>query len=206
MKSLENILREVLTEIISDDVVVGVSNRHIHLSQEDLEILFGKGHALTKMKDMKQPGQFAAKETVTIQGPKGKFEGVRVLGPVRKETQVEISISDSFKLGVKPPVRESGKLDGTPGVKIIGPKGEVIKEHGVIVAGRHIHMPKFIADIKGYKDLDIVKVETCGERKVLLYNVLMRVGNNMAKEIHLDMDESNASGLKNNDFVKIIRD
>ncbi|MFV0577080.1 MAG: phosphate propanoyltransferase [Fusobacterium ulcerans] len=206
MKSLENILREVLTEIISDDVVVGVSNRHIHLSQEDLEILFGKGHALTKMKDMKQPGQFAAEETVTIRGPKGKFEGVRVLGPVRKETQVEISISDSFRLGVKPPVRESGKLDGTPGVKIIGPKGEVIKEHGVIVAGRHIHMPKFIADIKGYKDGDIVKVETCGERKVLLYNVLMRVGNNMAKEIHLDMDESNASGLKNNDFVKIIRD
>ena len=206
MKSLENILREVLTEVISDDVVVGVSNRHIHLSQEDLEILFGKGHTLTRMKDMKQPGQFASEETVTIQGPKGNFEGVRILGPVRKETQIEISISDSFKLGIKPPIRESGKLDGTPGVKVIGPKGEVIKEHGVIVAGRHIHMPKFIADIKGYKDGDIVKVETCGERKVLLYNVLMRVGNNMAKEIHLDMDEANASGLKNNDYVKIIRD
>lgn len=206
MKSLENILREVLTEVISDDVVVGVSNRHIHLSQEDLEILFGKGHTLTRMKDMKQPGQFASEETVTIQGPKGKFEGVRILGPVRKETQIEISISDSFKLGIKPPIRESGKLDGTPGVKVIGPKGEVIKEYGVIVAGRHIHMPKFIADIKGYKDGDIVKVETCGERKVLLYNVLMRVGNNMAKEIHLDMDEANASGLKNNDYVKIIRD
>ena len=147
MKSLENILREVLTEVISDDVVVGVSNRHIHLSQEDLEILFGKGHTLTRMKDMKQPGQFASEETVTIQGPKGKFEGVRILGPVRKETQIEISISDSFKLGIKPPIRESGKLDGTPGVKVIGPKGEVIKEHGVIVAGRHIHMPKFIADI-----------------------------------------------------------
>ena len=203
MKSLENILREVLTEVISDDVVVGVSNRHIHLSQEDLEILFGKGHTLTRMKDMKQPGQFASEETVTIQGPKGKFEGVRILGPVRKETQIEISISDSFKLGIKPPIRESGKLDGTPGVKVIGPKGEVIKERGVIVAGRHIHMPKFIADIKGYKDGDIVKVETCGERKVLLYNVLMRVGNNMAKEIHLDMDEANASGLKNNDYVKI---
>ncbi len=206
MKSLENILREVLTEVISDDVVVGVSNRHIHLSQEELEILFDNGHTLTRMKDMKQPGQFASEETVTIQGPKGKFEGVRILGPVRKETQIEISISDSFKLGIKPPIRESGKLDGTPGVKVIGPKGEVIKEHGVIVAGRHIHMPKFIADIKGYKDGDIVKVETCGERKVLLYNVLMRVGNNMAKEIHLDMDEANASGLKNNDYVKIIRD
>lgn len=206
MKTLENILREVLTEIISDDVVVGVSNRHIHLSQEDLEVLFGKRHTLTKMKDMKQPGQFAAEETVTIQGTKGKFEEVRVLGPVRKETQIEISISDSFKLGIKPPVRESGKLNETPGVKIIGPKGEVVKEHGVIIAGRHIHMPKFIADIKGYKDGEIVKVETAGERKVLLYNVLMRVGNNMAKEIHLDMDEANASGLKNNDYVKIIRD
>ena len=197
MKSMENILREVLQEIISDDVVVGVSNRHIHLSQDDLEILFGAGHTLTRMKDMKQPGQYAAEEKVTIVGPKGKFDGVRVLGPVRKETQVEISISDSFKLGVKPPVRESGKLEGTPGIKIIGPKGEVVKDKGVIVAGRHIHMPKFIADIRGYKD---------GERKTVFYNVLMRVGSNMAKEIHLDMDEANAAGLKNNDFVKIIRD
>ena len=123
MKHMEKILREVLQEIISDDVVVGVSNRHIHLSQGDLEILFGAGHTLTRMKDMKQPGQYAAEEKVTIVGPKGKFDGVRVLGPVRKETQVEISISDSFKLGVKPPVRESGKLEGTPGIKIIGPKG-----------------------------------------------------------------------------------
>lgn len=206
MKSLESTLREVLNEVISDEVVVGVSNRHIHLSQEDLEKLFGVGYKLSRMKDMKQPGQFAAKETVTIQGKKGKFEGVRILGPVRKETQVEISISDSFKLGVKPPIRESGKLDGTPGIKIIGPKGTIIKNKGVIVAGRHIHMPKFIADIRGYKDGEIVKVETSGERKVVLYNVLLRVGSNMAKEIHLDMDEANAAGLKNDDYVKIIRD
>ncbi len=206
MKSLESTLREVLNEVISDEVVVGVSNRHIHLSQEDLEKLFGVGYSLTKMKDMKQPGQFASKETVTIEGTKGKFEGVRILGPVRKETQVEISISDSFKLGVKPPIRESGKLDNTPGIKIIGPKGSVVKEKGVIVAGRHIHMPKFIADIKGYKDGEIVKVETSGERKTVLYNVLLRVGSNMAKEIHLDMDEANAAGLKNDDYVKIIRD
>lgn len=206
MKSLESTLREVLSEVISDEVVVGVSNRHIHLSQEDLDELFGKGYTLSKMKNMKQPGQFASKETVTIEGPKGKFEGVRILGPVRKETQVEISISDSFKLGVKPPIRESGKLDNTPGIKIIGPKGTVVKEKGVIVAGRHIHMPKFIADIRGYKDGEIVKVETSGERKTVLYNVLLRVGSNMAKEIHLDMDEANASGLKNDDYVKIIRD
>lgn len=206
MKSLESTLREVLNEIISDEVVVGVSNRHIHLSQEDLEELFGVGYSLSKMKDMKQPGQFAAKETVTIEGPKGRFEGVRILGPVRKETQVEVSISDSFKIGVKPPIRESGKLDRTPGIKIIGPKGSIVKERGVIVAGRHIHMPKYIADIKGYKDGELVKVETSGERKVVLYNVLLRVGSNMAKEIHLDMDEANAAGLKNDDYVKIIRD
>lgn len=206
MKSLESTLREVLNEVISDEVVVGVSNRHIHLSQEDLEKLFGAGYKLSKMKDMKQPGQFAAKETVTIEGSKGKFEGVRILGPVRKETQVEISISDSFKLGVKPPIRESGKLDGTPGIKIIGPKGSVVKERGVIVAGRHIHMPKYIADIRGYKDGELVNVETFGERKMVLYNVLLRVGSNMAKEIHIDMDEANAAGLKNDDYVKIIRD
>lgn len=206
MKSLESTLREVLNEVISDEVVVGVSNRHIHLSQEDLEKLFGVGYSLSKMKDMKQPGQFAAKETVTIEGPKGRFEGVRILGPVRKETQVEVSISDSFKIGVKPPIRESGKLDRTPGIKIIGPKGSIVKERGVIVAGRHIHMPKYIADIKGYKDGELVKVETSGERKVVLYNVLLRVGSNMAKEIHLDMDEANAAGLKNDDYVKIIRD
>lgn len=206
MKSLESTLREVLNEVISDEVVVGVSNRHIHLSQEDLEVLFGVGYSLSKMKDMKQPGQFAAKETVTIEGPKGRFEGVRILGPVRKETQVEVSISDSFKIGVKPPIRESGKLDRTPGIKIIGPKGSIVKERGVIVAGRHIHMPKYIADIKGYKDGELVKIETSGERKVVLYNVLLRVGSNMAKEIHLDMDEANAAGLKNDDYVKIIRD
>lgn len=206
MKSLESTLREVLNEVISDEVVVGVSNRHIHLSQEDLEKLFGAGYKLSKMKDMKQPGQFAAKETVIIEGSKGKFEGVRILGPVRKETQVEISISDSFKLGVKPPIRESGKLDGTPGIKITGPRGSVIKERGVIVAGRHIHMPKYIADIRGYKDGEVVNVETFGERKMILYNVLLRVGSNMAKEIHIDMDEANAAGLKNNDYVKIIRD
>lgn len=206
MKSLESTLREVLNEVISDEVVVGVSNRHIHLSQEDLEKLFGAGYKLSKMKDMKQPGQFAAKETVTIEGSKGKFEGVRILGPVRKETQVEISISDSFKLGVKPPIRESGKLDGTPGIKITGPKGSVVKERGVIVAGRHIHMPKYIADIRGYKDGEFVNVETFGERKMVLYNVLLRVGSNMVKEIHIDMDEANAAGLKNDDYVKIIRD
>ena len=206
MKDIRGIIREVLEEVISDDVAIGVSNRHIHLSQKDLETLFGKDYKLSKMKDMKQPGQFATNEKVDIIGPKGKFTGVRIIGPVRKETQVEISITDSFKLGLTPPIRQSGDLEGTPGIKIVGPKGEIEIPKGVIVAGRHIHMPKYIADIRGYRDGEIVKVETYGERKIIMCNVVLRVSDKMAKEMHIDVDEANAAGLKNNDYVKIIRE
>lgn len=206
MEKIRGIIKEVLEEIISDDVVIGVSNRHIHLSQKDLEVLFGKDYKLSKMKDMKQPGQFATNEKVDIIGPKGKFTGVRVIGPVRKDTQVEISITDSFKLGLTPPIRQSGDLEGTPGIKITGPKGEIEIPRGVIVAGRHIHMPKYIADIRGYKDGETVKVETYGERKIIMCNVILRVSDKMAKEMHIDVDEANAAGLKNNNYVKIIRE
>ena len=206
MEKIRYIITEVLEEIISDDVVIGVSNRHVHLSQADLEVLFGKDYVLTKMKDMKQPGQFATNEKVDIVGPKGKFSGVRIIGPVRKETQVEVSITDSFKLGVKPPIRQSGDLQGTPGIKVVGPKGEVDIPRGVIVAARHIHMPQYIADIKGYKDGQVVKVETYGERKIIMHNVVLRVSDKMAKEMHIDVDEANAAGLKNDDLVKIIVD
>ncbi len=205
-EKLELILRDILSDIISDEVVVGVSNRHIHISQKDLEKIFGLDYKLTKLKDLRQPGHYAANESVSIIGPKGKMDKIRILGPVRKETQVEISMSDAFKLGIKAPVRESGRLENTPGITIIGPKGTIEKERGVIVAGRHIHMPKFIADIKGYRGGDMVTIETSGERRALLKNVLIRIGNNVAKEIHLDMDEANASGVSNGDFVKIIRD
>ena len=206
MEKIRDIITEVLEEIISDDVVIGVSNRHVHLSQADLEVLFGKDYVLTMMKDMKQPGQFATNEKVDIVGPKGKFSGVRIIGPVRKETQVEVSITDSFKLGVKPPIRQSGDLQGTPGIKVVGPKGEVDIPRGVIVAARHIHMPQYIADIKGYKDGQVVKVETYGERKIIMHNVVLRVSDKMAKEMHIDVDEANAAGLKNDDLVKIIVD
>ena len=206
MEKIRDIITEVLEEIISDDVVIGVSNRHVHLSQADLEVLFGKDYVLTKMKDMKQPGQFATNEKVDIVGPKGKFSGVRIIGPVRKETQVEVSITDSFKLGVKPPIRQSGDLQGTPGIKVVGPKGEVDIPRGVIVAARHIHMPQYIDDIKGYKDGQVVKVETYGERKIIMHNVVLRVSDKMAKEMHIDVDEANAAGLKNDDLVKIIVD
>lgn len=186
-------------------VPIGVSNRHVHLCQEDLDILFGKGYKLTNWKPLMQPGQYASKETVTIIGPKGAIEDVRILGPVRKETQVEISLSDGFKLGIKAPVRESGKIAGTPGVILKGPKGEVKKDSGVIVALRHIHMPPDFARKYGLQDKEMVNVEVQGIRKLLYRNVLVRVSDAFVPEMHLDMDEANAAGVGNRDLVKILK-
>uniref|UniRef100_A0A7C5VKR1 Phosphate propanoyltransferase n=1 Tax=Fervidobacterium thailandense TaxID=1008305 RepID=A0A7C5VKR1_9BACT len=186
-------------------IVVGVSNRHVHLSREDVEILFGKDYQLTPIKDLGQPGQFACQETVTIVGPKGSIENVRVLGPERKETQVEISLTDAYKLGLNPPVRDSGDLEGTPGITIIGPKGQVTKEKGVIIAKRHIHMHTSDAEKFGVKDKDIVKVIVeKGERKLIFDDVLIRVSDKFALEFHVDTDEANAALLKNGDTVYIV--
>ncbi len=187
-------------------VVVGVSNRHVHLSREDVDILFGPGYQLTPIKDLGQPGQFACKETVTIVGPKGSIETVRVLGPERKETQVEVSLTDCFKLGVNPPVRDSGDLEGTPGIEIIGPNGKVVKERGVIVAKRHIHMHTSDAEKFGVKDKEIVMVAVeHGDRKLIFDDVLIRVHEKFALEFHVDTDEANAAGLKNGDNVYVIK-
>ncbi|OEG00481.1 propanediol utilization protein [Vulcanibacillus modesticaldus] len=185
-------------------VPVGISNRHIHLSRNDLDALFGEGYELNILKDLSQPGQYASKEVVTIVGPKGKIENVRILGPVRRETQVEISRTDSFALGVKPPVRDSGLLVDTPGVKIIGPKGEVELEKGVILAARHIHFHTSDAKEFGVKDQDRVRVQVGGERGVIFENVLARVSENYALEFHVDTDEANAAGLKNGDEVEVL--
>jgi len=187
-------------------VPIGISNRHIHLSQRDLDVLFGEGYQLTKLKDLKQPGQYAAKETVTIIGPKGSFEGVRILGPVRAETQLEISLSDGFKLGIKAPVKESGKIENTPGIKIKGPVGTVEKAQGVIAALRHIHMPPDFANRFGFKDKDLVKVVVGGERETQFHNVLLRVSESYALEMHLDTDEANACGVANDDLARIVKD
>jgi putative phosphotransacetylase len=201
-KAVENILREYKEKLVP----VGVSNRHVHLCRDDLDFLFGKGYELTKYKDLCQPDQYAAKETVEIQGPKGTFEKVRILGPVRNETQIEISLADSFKLGVKAQVKESGKIEDTPGILIKGPKGGIAKNHGVIAALRHIHMPPEIAQVYGVKDKEIVKVKTCGTRETIFGNVLVRVSDKFKLEMHVDLDEANASGLKNGDKVKILKD
>lgn len=186
-------------------VPVGISNRHIHLSRQHLDILFGKDYELSILKDLSQPGQFAAKETVTIVGPKNRIENVRILGPERKETQIEVSRTDSFILGLNPPVRDSGFLSDSPGVTIIGPVGEVVLEKGVILAARHIHFHTLDAENLGIKDQDRLRVLVEGERGVIFENVLARVSKNYGLEFHVDTDEANAAGLKNGDLLEVLK-
>lgn len=184
-------------------VNVGVSNRHIHLSRTDMDTLFGPGSSLTRKKAMKQPGQFAAEETVTLRGPKGSLHKVRVLGPLRKETQIEISVADGFALGIKPPLRMSGVLDDSPGVEVIGAAGSVQKEQGVIVAKRHVHMLPETAAQFGLCNGEEVDVEVLGERGGIMSRVAIRAAEASALEIHIDVEEANSFCLKNDDLVRI---
>jgi putative phosphotransacetylase len=185
-------------------IPIGVSNRHIHLSREHLTQLFGEGVELTVLKELSQPGQFAANETVTVEGPKGKIENVRILGPARSMTQLEISKTDSFKLGVNPAVRLSGDIEGTPGIAIHGPKGTITVDKGVIIAKRHIHMTPDDAEKFGVKDGQVVKVKTSGERALMFDEVVVRVNENFALDMHIDTDEANAAGLKTGDKVEFV--
>ena len=185
-------------------VVINLSNRHVHVCRADLEILFGAGHQLTKTKDLIQPGQFACAETVTIKGPKGAFEGVRILGPERKETQCEILASDQFKLGVPGcPVRESGQLDGSAAFEIIGPAGSIKKSQGLIIAKRHIHFNLEEGKRFGVVDKQLVSLKAGGERGAIFLNVVCRVNAAYALECHLDFDEGNAVGIGNGAFGEI---
>lgn len=186
-------------------VPVGISNRHVHLSEEDLATLFGPGYGLTVAKDLSQTGQYAAEETVTLVGPKGVLQRVRVLGPVRSKTQVEISRTDAFALGVKPPVRDSGELVDSPGIVVVGPAGCVKLSEGVVLAKRHIHMTPAEAEKFGLKDKDYVKVAvTEGPRPLTFDNVLVRVREDFVLELHLDTDEANAACLNNGQEVDLI--
>ncbi len=184
---------------------VGLSNRHIHVSQKDLDILFGEGYELTKFKDLSQPGQYACEEKVDIVGTKGTLKGVRILGPVRNSTQFELSVSDAFTLGVKPIVRNSGDIIDTPGAKIVGPKGEVDIDQGIIVAARHIHMHTSDAENFGVADNDVVNVRVKGPRGLTFENVLVRAHKDYALEMHVDIEEGNACGLRNGDLVELIK-
>lgn len=185
-------------------VPIAMSNRHIHLSQEDLEKLFGEGYQLTKMKDLSQPEQFACDEKVDVTGPKGTIKNVRILGPVRPATQLEVSVADSFVLGIKPPVRDSGDIKETPGVKLTGPKGEVEISQGAIVASRHIHMHTSDAEKFELKDKDEVQVKVDGKRGLIFDNVLVRVSDKYALEMHVDVEEGNSAGVKNGQLVEIL--
>ena len=186
-------------------VKVGISNKHLHLSQEHLEILFGKGAELTVKKELGQPGQFAAEETVEVIGPKRSLGQVRVLGPVRKETKVELALTDARGIGIKAPVRESGKLEGTPGCKLVGPCGEIELDHGVIAALRHVHLNPEQAKEAGVVDKEIVMVKVEGERGLVFDNVLVRSGDAHEAELHFDTDEGNAAGLANDVICEIIK-
>lgn len=187
------------------EVKIGLSNKHLHLQKDHIEILFGKGHELTPTKPLVQPGQFACEEKVDIVGPKNTLKGIRVLGPARKETQVELAMTDARTIGVKAPVRESGKLDGTPGCKIVGPCGEVEIDHGVIVALRHVHLSPAQAEEAGVKDKDIVSIKIEGERGLVFDNVLVRSGDAHEREVHLDTDEGNAAGCGPDAVCTIIK-
>lgn len=188
-----------------DCIPLGLSARHLHLSREHLDALFGKGYELTKKKDLSQPGQYASEETVDIMTTKGAFTRVRILGPVRKETQIEISLTDSLKLGVNPPIRDSGNLAGSPGAVLVGPNGTITLDKGVIVALRHIHMTPADAERFGVKDKDIVQVECGGERATVFGQVLVRVHEQYALEMHVDTDEGNAACLKNGMKLTLVR-
>ena len=188
-----------------DKFIVETSARHVHVSQADLETLFGAGYQLTPKKDLSQPGQYACAERVDVVGPKKTLTGVSILGPVRKETQVEISLTDARSIGVSAPIRESGDTAGSGACKLVGPCGEVELAQGVIAAKRHIHMTPADAAEMDVKDKDVVcvKVETDG-RSTIFGDVVVRVNENFALAMHIDTDESNAAACGRNQMGEIV--
>lgn len=186
-------------------VPVASSARHIHLCRADVERLFGAGYQLQKFRDLSQPGQFACKEQVTVVGPKGRLEKVRVLGPERKATQVEIAFTDSFALGIRPPVRMSGKTAGTPGCQLIGPAGQIDIPEGVIVAARHLHLSAAQAALFGLQDGQIVRLRSEGDRAVVFENVIVRAGGGHDMEVHIDTDEANAVAMSGSTMMEVLK-
>lgn len=198
-ETLRTLERRHVTDILRKrpplSVPIEVSAHHVHLSQEHVEALFGKGRQLTPIYELSQPGQYACEEKVDLVGPKGRVNGVRVLGPPRKKTQVEIAMTEQFKLGVQPPIRESGQLRGSPGLTIEGPAGQVVIEEGVICALRHIHLSTEEALRMGLKDKDVVMVRVEGERELIFGDVLVRVSPDYRLAMHIDTDEANAANI-----------
>lgn len=192
---------------MANQAVVEISARHVHVSQEDLETLFGKGYELTVKKMLSQPGQYACEERVKVIGAKGEFPAVSILGPTRKETQVEISLTDARSIGVDAPVRESGDLEGSGACRLVGPAGEVELEKGVIAAKRHIHATTKDAKEMGLENGEIVSVEipSANGRNLIFGDVVVRVSDSYALAMHIDTDEANAAGMKPNTMGNIIK-
>ncbi len=176
-------------------IVIEGSGRHVHTSREDLDVLFGEGFVLEKTKDLSQPGQYATAQRVDIVGPKGVLKGVSILGPCRKETQIELSYTDARSIGLTPRLRESGKLDGTDGCTLVGPAGSVTLNKGVIVAKRHIHLCPETAEKYDIADGELVQVKIPGERALIFDEVVARVSPTYADAMHVDYDEINAASL-----------
>lgn len=191
---------------MDNKVLVETSARHVHVSEKDLETLFGKGAALTPKKDLSQPGQFACTERVDIVGPKRELKNVSILGPVRKETQVELSLTDARSIGLSVPVRESGDIKGSAGCKLVGPCGEVEITEGVIAAKRHIHATPADAERVGLTDKQVVKVKVESDGRTLIFDdVVVRVRDDFAWAMHIDTDESNAAGCAGEVYGEIIK-
>ena len=197
--ALEKLYQQVMKRIC---VEMEASGRHVHVTKAQAQQLFG--HDLTPSRELSQPGQYLAKERVTIIGPKGEFKNVAVLGPARSEAQVEISLSDGRVLGIRPPVRLSGSVKDTPGITIRGEKGEITIQNGVIAAQRHIHMTPEDARQFHVNDKQIVSLKTFTDRPVVFEDVLVRVSPDFAAAVHLDYDEANACGFQNGDWGRII--
>lgn len=207
----ETLVREVVKRIMEIQaqgekifIPVGISNHHVHLCQADVEKLFGQGYQLKVWRELSQPGYYAAEETVVLVGPKGVLAEVRVLGPPRKNTQVELLIGDGYRLGLELPVRESGSTEASPCLTIVGPKGAVTMCHGVMAAARHIHMNS--CDAQGWRihEGELVRVRTTGERSVVFNNVRVRIGDRYITELHLDIEEANAANLRAGDQVELL--
>ena len=192
--------------VYKPNLVVSISARHVHLSDEHVETLFGKGHKLTIMKDLYQDGFFAAEETVMLVGPRKRMlPSVRILGPTRPATQVELAFTDGISLGIDMPVRESGKIEGSPGCVLVGPKGVVELKQGVIRAERHAHMSPTDAVFYGVKDKDYMTLRVNSGCTTTFENVLVRVGDKIKLEVHLDTDEGNAADLEHATKIELIK-
>ncbi|MDE6181721.1 MAG: phosphate propanoyltransferase [Eubacteriales bacterium] len=203
---LNNIVDEVLKKFKENNFIeIEASGRHVHLTKQDLETLFGKNYVLTKVKDLSQPGQYACKERVDIIGPKGTIKNVVVLGPVRNETQVEVSLTDARILGINAPIRLSGDIKNTPPIKIATQNAILEKDKGIIVAKRHIHLEEKDKEKFNVSDGEIVKVKVFSERPLIFDDVVVRISPDFKTYMHIDYDEANACGFKNGTFGIIIK-